>query len=553
MKQAVAPSALKFLASSIWHRRNAFIVAFLLALLTSIAGIALLGVSGWFIVSAALAGTSGAFQVFVPSALVRGFSFIRIASRYAERVKGHAATLRIQADLRVSIFNSLIPRIPDATKGVRAGEFASALVNDINALDIVVLQSAIPAAVAFVVGASMSLIIGTLSLEVGVALFAITTTSIWLIPYVLRKSSVNIGKMAQYWQSELQSEVVESVQAHADIIALGAKDSVILRVNKASRSWVAAALRQDTAAIIGQFALQVISGSITVLVLWWGLDAIYRQQVSGAFVTALLLATVGLFESFLPLTRGAAKLGTANAAAENLWRSVSSKVTVEDPDYPVGLPQGSSVVFDNISFAYDTHPDDYIFKNFSLSISEGERVAIVGESGCGKTTLLHLILKLHKLNAGTVKVADTDVSCVDVGDLYKRITLMSQEAPVFSGTIKENLLLGRPHATESMLWNALEDAQLYAWVRQLNNGLDSYLGELGSTISAGQARRLCLARALLRESSILLLDEPTAGLDVQAQEAFFNALKTTTVNRTVVMATHATIPKSIFDRVVHID
>ncbi len=183
-----------------------------------------------------------------------------------------------------------------------------------------------------------------------------------------------------------------------------------------------------------------------------------------------------------------------------------------------------------------------------LRVEPGERVAILGESGAGKSTLLHLLLRLEDPLAGQVRYAGVDARACAQADWHRRIALLSQDAPVFLGTLRTNLLIGDPQAGDAELWRALDAARLGEFVRGLPDGLDTWAGETGSLLSAGQARRLCLARALLSPADVIVLDEPTAGLDAAAEAAFFADLEHAVRGRTVVLATHAVLPPGAVDR-----
>ena len=189
-----------------------------------------------------------------------------------------------------------------------------------------------------------------------------------------------------------------------------------------------------------------------------------------------------------------------------------------------------------------------VLRDLHLRVAPGERVAIVGESGAGKSTLLHLLLRLEDPLRGQVRFAGVDARACAQADWHRRIALLSQDAPVFLGTLRTNLLIGDPQADDAALWRALDAARLGEFVRGLPDGLDTWAGETGSQLSAGQARRLCLARALLSPAAVIVLDEPTAGLDAATEAQFLADLGPAVQGRTVVLATHAALPPGAVDR-----
>ena len=194
-----------------------------------------------------------------------------------------------------------------------------------------------------------------------------------------------------------------------------------------------------------------------------------------------------------------------------------------------------------------------MLEDLSLRIDAGSRIALVGPSGSGKSTILALLLRLQDPSAGAVTIAGVDIRTVTQVAVHQRVALLAQDTPVFMDTIRNNLLIGHPNATDAALWRALAAARLADFVRAMPAGLDSFVGEAGRTLSAGQARRLCLARTLLSGAGIIILDEPTSGLDSETEEAFLTDLAEATAGRTVVIATHATLPAGAVDTIYRLE
>ncbi|HLS69330.1 MAG TPA: ATP-binding cassette domain-containing protein, partial [Kiloniellales bacterium] len=219
---------------------------------------------------------------------------------------------------------------------------------------------------------------------------------------------------------------------------------------------------------------------------------------------------------------------------------------------PRPLPPGGTIAFEGVRFAYAAD-QRAVLEGLDLEMADGERLAIVGESGSGKSTIARLLLRLWDPEAGIVRLAGADLRSVRQADIHARIAVLSQDTPIFSGSVRENLLIGKPEAGEEELWQALRDAGLADFIASLPDGLDAWVGETGVNLSGGQGRRLALARALLKPASILLLDEPTQGLDEAAQRAFFSTLRSAAQGRTVLLITHATGLEDSFDRILRLD
>ena len=248
--------------------------------------------------------------------------------------------------------------------------------------------------------------------------------------------------------------------------------------------------------------------------------------------------------------RQVSKLGSALAAAERLRSLADSPPAVIDATDPRQLPPGEGLSIENVTFGYDRQRP--VLKNLDLEIEGRTRIAIKGPSGSGKSTIAALLLRLADPIAGAVRVAGADIRTVAQSDLHKRIALLEQNAPVFIGTVGDNLRIGRNDASDADCWAALAKARLADFVRDLPRGLATPLGEAGHTLSEGQVRRLCLARTLLSGASILVLDEPTSGLDRDTELLFLKDLGNATAGRTVLLITHAELPAGVVHRSLHL-
>jgi ATP-binding cassette subfamily C protein CydC len=352
-------------------------------------------------------------------------------------------------------------------------------------------------------------------------------------------------------QAELRMNVLDAANGHVDLVLLGA-------LGRASDAYAsatdhAAALRRRLGLIttLGNLGVQLLAAIALVGTLWAGLVALDAGGIDGPLMAALLFAVLGSFEITSLIVRSTGKATQAMAAAERLSDLADLSPPVIEPTEPLPLPRDGAISVDNLRFAYPGLPA--IFEDLSLTIQPGERVAIAGHSGSGKSTLLRLLLRLADPQAGAIRIGGTPLARLASRDVHAHMTLLSQDSPVFIDTIRNNLLIGRPEASDADLWTALEKAQLDTHVRALPKGFDTIVGEAGRTLSVGQARRLCLARALLSNAPVLLLDEPTDALDRETEEAFFKVLAGATAGRTVVLVTHANIPEGTVDRVLTLE
>ncbi len=545
----VLPLILRLLAP----QARGFLLALVLAMLTLIAGVALLAVSGWFLAGAALAGAGGAatFNLFAPSAAIRFLSMLRILSRYAERLVGHGATIRLLADLRVWLFRGLVPLVPLSRRRFRGGDLVARLTADVDALDTVFLTAISPILALVAVAALAVAALGFVLPEAAWPLAAAIGFTALLLPAATARLARRPGEAATAASAALRTALVDAVEGHADLRAHGAEGQAADRVRIEARRLGRARLGQAAVAAAGTVLVQLAAGLTLVIIAWLGAAAVAEGRLGGPMLVGLVLAILGLFEMAGPVLRGMARLGQARAAARRLGELVEAEPAVKDPPTPVLPPEGHDIVFDRVTFGHE--PGRPVLRALSLAIAPGERLALVGASGSGKSTLLHLLLRLRDVEAGAIRIGGTDIRTLAQADLHRLVALMPQDAPVFLGTVRDNLLIGDPAADDDTLRRALDAAGLGGFIETLPQGLDTWLGEAGQTLSTGQARRLCLARALLSPAPILALDEPTAGLDRPTEAAFLGDLARATAGRTVLLATHADLPAGSVDRVVRLE
>lgn len=533
------------------RRKSGLLLALFCALATVAAGVGLLGVSGWFLTGAALAGAGGAFNLFAPSALVRGLSFLRIVSRYADRVVGHSATLRLLADLRGTVFNALIRLTPRQLARYRSGDLVARMTGDVDALDTVFLFVLAPLATAILAGAILTAVLGYWVPAAALTFALALLTACLLVPLWLVRAARKPGAAAQESAAGLRAATLDAVDGHADMVALHAQAQTCAHFERLCAASAKARASQARVAARGQWFLQIAAGLSVLALLWFGLDTYAAGRIEGPLLVGLLLAVIGIFEVAGPIMRGASRMGSALSAAARIRDVTQREPDMADPAVPHPLPLRGALELEGVDFSYParTHGQPVpVLRDLRLAVAPGERVAIVGESGAGKSTLLNLLLRLEDPQRGQVRFAGVDARACAQADWHRRIALLSQDAPVFLGTLRTNLLIGDPQADDAALWRALDAARLGEFVRGLPDGLDTWAGETGSQLSAGQARRLCLARALLSPAAVIVLDEPTAGLDAAVEAQFLTDLGQAVRGRTVVLATHAALPPGAVDR-----
>ncbi|WP_038013896.1 thiol reductant ABC exporter subunit CydC [Thalassobaculum salexigens] len=523
-----------------------------LAVLVVGLGLALLGLAGAVAVGA-LAG--GAW-------LLRPVALGRSAARYLEKLTTHEATFRILADIRLWFFDRLVPLVPgriggQATGGLRAGDLLSRLVGDVDALDGLYIQLVTPSVVALLAALALAAILSAVAPPVAVAVLLILALAGLGVPALTERAGRSAGLEQVRRAAELRQQVIDLTQGLTDLIAHGAVGRALAEIDRVSERHGAAVRRQAVIAAVGAAATQMLTQAALVAVLLVGVavaggagEGVGPMLAIGAFVT------LAAFEAVAPLPLAYQMLGRTRAATRRLREVAEMAPTVTDPSQslspPKPLSEGSDIRLEGVRFAYPGAVRPAL-DAVDLEIEAGERVAIVGPSGSGKSTLFALLMRFHDPDSGTVRVGGADLRALTQADHHARLGVLSQGTPILAGTLRDNLLLGSPEAGEASVARALRIAGLDRMVADLPDGLDTWLGEAGVALSGGEARRVALARVILRDAPILLLDEPTEGLDAETERAVLAALDEVMAGRTVVMITHRPAVTAAMDRIVRIE
>jgi ATP-binding cassette subfamily C protein CydC len=505
----------------------------LLALLTVLMGMALLGLSGWFITATALAGLVPAaaivFDVFMPSAGIRLLALGRTGTRYAERLVTHDATLAVLAALRERLLRHWATPTAALSLRLRPARLLQRLTADVDALDSLFLRLFVPlvaaAGAALVAALALGLMRWWLGLALGLWLLATGLGSALWLARGARRPAVRRALALESLRARTADLVAGQAElAMAGTLAAHCEGIAALDARVAEADAVLHGLEARTSFVQG------LCGALALAGVLLGAGWLAEAGLLGAPVAALaLLLALTAMEPFTALRRGALEAGRSWLAARRLAPALRDG-PVQGACGPAAPGPGLAV-----ELAQAVAPRGVALPQ-DLRIAEGERVALLGASGAGKTTLLSLMAGELQPLAGAVRT--------------QRCTWMAQRTELFQDSLRDNLLLACPEASEAQLWDALETAGLAADARALAQSLDSRLGEGGLGLSGGQARRLALARLLLSPARCWLLDEPTEGLDAATARDLLARLGGAMQGRTVVLATHKRREAQLADRLL---
>ncbi|HQT89566.1 MAG TPA: thiol reductant ABC exporter subunit CydC [Acidiphilium sp.] len=513
-----------------------------LGVVTVLANFGLLALSGWFLTRAALVGLAGfavqnAFNFFTPAAGVRFFATVRVLARYAGRLVDHETTFRLLARLRTDLYARLEPLAPVGLAGERGGELLARLVADIDRLGDFFLRVVAPSAVAMIGALLMALMFTAFSPLAGFVLLAGLALAGVGVPLISQKLGRGPSADAVRVQAAMRADLVDCVQGMAELLTYNAAPAMQARVGQSS---AALAARQGRLAVIaglgagGHMLLAQFTMAATLVIGGW---LVFRGALPGADVALLTLGAMAAFEAVAPLAGAFQAWGGMAESARRVFALVDRDTPVRDPAVSPPRPGQLDVQIRGVRLRYPGQAG-WALDGLDLTLAPGERVAVIGRSGAGKTSLVNLLLRFAEYQEGSVQIGGVELRTIRGDDVRSLFTVVSQRSQIFAGTVRDNLLLARPDADDAALWRTLEIAQLADFVRAAPDGLDMLVGEAGVTLSGGQARRLTLARAALRDTPFLILDEPTEGLDPVTEQAVVQAIAEISVGRTVITIAH---------------
>lgn len=521
-----------------------------LSILVLVAGVALLGLSGWFITSAGVAGLIGAglmFDFFRPSAGVRFLALGRTITRYGERLLTHDATLKSLASLRVRLLKSVLRFPYQRTLDFRSAQLLNRLTADVDTLDTMTLRLLLPLTAASITLVVVTPVIAWLTdWRIAVSTLAIVVLGVAITLISGARSALLAARNAEAAFQQVRQKTVDLVRSRTELIVYGQMPAQQASLQAADEKSRAALQHLDQIERRSGFALQatITIAATTIFIL--GAELVARGSISMPQAALALFATIALTESLLPLRRGFLELGRITDAAARICQlstetSIakssegmnSSLVTVNrdrlsPTSYPIEL-------VDVTYRAHDGHPA--VLNRFSLAVPAGKKVALVGPSGCGKSTVLLLAAGLQRVESGRVMIEGRSITNMAEQQLRQSVAMLPQRSSLMSGSIRDVLCLGSPDMSDDQAWEVLEAVALDR-VLKSRGGLGFRLDESGAGLSGGEQRRLALARALLRRSPLLLLDEPTEGLDQLTAERVLRGIDRYQPDATILIAAH---------------
>jgi len=523
-------------------------LAAFLGVLTILFGVGLMGTAGYLISRAA--EHPAVLSLTAAIVGVRFFGLARPVARYLERLASHDVALRSLGRARTRVYEAVEPLAPAQLEGTRRGDLLSRFVGDVDSLQNLYLRGLEPPLVALIAGAA-SVALAALFLPVaGLVLAAGLLLGGIAVPAAA--ASLSRRSSARYAEARgaLAAELVETLAGSAELAALGLERNRMRTMRRADSQLVRISRRAALTDGLGDGLRVLVTGATLVGVLAVSVQAHAEGRLDRVLIALLAFISLAAFEAVQPLTESFRELQATVAAGGRVLDLTDRIPRIADPALPLPAPvQPFAIELDDVRARYG--PDERpALDGFSLRLEPGRRVVLLGPSGAGKTTVVRLLLRFIDPERGRVTLDGEDLRCYRQEDVRALIAVAGQDAHLFSASIRDNLRLARPDANDDDLARVLRSARILDWVQSLADGLDTLVGEEGRELSGGERQRIVLARALLTEAPVLVLDEPTAHLDPQTARALIRDVFAAARGRTVLLITHRPEGVDLADEVV---
>ena len=527
----------------------------LVLMITGLASsIGLLTTSGWFLAATAIAGLGTLFNFFYPSASVRGLAIGRTLFRYFEKLVTHDATFRILAKLRVQVFEKIIPLSPAVLNRYRNSDLLNRLVSDVDTLDSLYLRLIAPFITAIFVILAMciglSFVNAPLALGLGVSLLIL----VFVIPTVFYQLGKKFGDKLVHSRALYRTQFLEFIQAQAELLLFNAEDKLKDNMAKTEANWQADQQKEANLSGFSTALSLFLNGLIIAAMLWFSSQAEFgNDEYRMAFIALFTFAALASFEILMPLGSAFLHIGQVIASAERVTDIIEQQPLVTF-NGKAEFDQNATTLIEtkDLSFTYPERQNRAL-ENLNLTIQKGKKVAILGKTGSGKSTLLQLLVRNYDANQGQLFLAGKPIADYAEDTLRSQFCFLTQRVHVFSDTLRQNLQFASAvNISDEKMIEVLNQVGLGKLLEQ-EQGLDIWLGDGGRPLSGGEQRRLGLARILLNDAPILLLDEPTEGLDRETERQILRLILAHAENKTLIMVTHRLTAIEQFDELCVID
>lgn len=532
-------------------RKGKLVLALLLGALAIGSSVGLMATSGWLISRAS--EQPPVMYLMIAVTATRAFGMGRAVFRYAERLVSHDAVLRMLADTRVAVYRRLERLAPAGLRKTRRGDLLSRLVADVDALQDYWLRWLLPASAAAVVGAGAVGFTAWLLPEAGAVLAVGLLIAGVGVPLLSGAVARRAERKLAPARGVLATRVADLLSGTAELTVAGALNRRTAKAKEADAELTRIASRTATATALGDGLGALATGLTVAAAALVGVQGLHDGRLSGVALAVVVLTPLAAFEAVLGLPLAVQYRQRVRKSAERVYEVLDAPEPVPEPAVPAQRPQTPFPLrVEGLHARYEGQDRDAL-AGVDLTLERGRRIAVVGASGSGKTTLAQVLLRFLGASEGTYSLGGTDAATLDGDTVRELVGLCAQDAHIFDSSVRENLLIARKGASDDELRGALARARLREWTDSLPEGLDTLVGEHGARLSGGQRQRIALARALLADFPVLVLDEPAEHLDLPTADALTHDLLAATEGRTTLLITHRLAGLDAVDEVIVLD
>jgi thiol reductant ABC exporter CydC subunit len=521
----------------------------LLGVLAVGSNVALMALSAYLISKAAVATSVAELALAVTG--VRVLAISRAAFRYLERYTTHGAMFRILSTVRVWFYASVEPLAPARLADERSGDLLARSVGDVDALEDFYIRVVVPPVVAAVVVAGVTVVYGLFDLAIGLVLGSFLVLTGVVLPLVTRWLSRTPDAAVAAGRGDVAAMLVDEVAGVADLVALDAAAGHRRALLTRARELDGARLRLGRIEGVATVLSGLFASLAGLVVLVLAIPLATSGRLEGVFLAVLPLAAVAAFEAVQPLSRSVQLYDATRGSARRIFELVDATPPVSDPPAPQAPPARHDLEVAGLSFRFGPR-EPWVLRDLDLRVAPGEHVALVGPSGSGKSTLVSLLLRFREYDTGSIRIGGRELRALEQEATRALLSVVPQDVHLFNATIEDNLLVADAQASRADLERACAIACLDAFIASLPDGWDTAIGEDGLLLSGGERRRLAIARAVLKDAPIAILDEATADLDATTEARLWASLVPWLAGRTALVISHRATVADRVDRVVEL-
>lgn len=524
----------------------------ILAFLTLCASIGLLTLSGWFISAAGIAGLTIARQTFnymLPGGGVRGLAIARTAGRWGERVVSHDATFKLLTELRIFFFKKLTPLVPGTVANLRDGDLLNRLVADVDAMDHVYLRLISPIVVGLFASISLTFFLGWFDADLAMVLGVILFSLLLIWPVLFYQLGKKNGHQLTHNKASLRVTSLDWLQGHSELVLFGAEERYHDAILEAQSKLLKNQSVNANLTGIASGLLMLSNGLALIAILWLAADGVGGNPPD-PMIAMFAFATMASFELLMPIAGAFQYLGQTLTSARRLNEIITATPDVEFPLSGELTSTNFDIQLNDIFFRYPDAENNAI-NGLTLNVEHQSHVAILGQTGSGKSTLLQLLCRYWDVEKGNISIAGTPLTQISEATLRNSISVVSQRVDILNGSLRDNLIMASPNASDEAISDILQQVELSSLTEE--KGLDTWLGDGGRQLSGGERRRIGIARAILHNAPIVLLDEPTEGLDKKTEQQILSLFDKFFANKTVIFITHRLVNLEQMDNICLIE